>query len=220
MPSIRLPPITDFEAYNKNTQAQYEALGRFIVAFELMVNEARDCALNLLDTEALAEIAFHHPALTAKPVFEIFRALVAEFMIADAPDISPQAKDAFNGVFSTIAKEYFELTNIRNVLIHGTWHIGYSTAEDPNSENFFLSKYQPTKKGLERHDVPKHAFELLALKDRCEDARNWISHLHYCVPRLDRPSEPISERFFFKDGKWQLSHGPDIAPETLPRKSE
>ena len=113
MTKIPLPPITDFEAYNKNTQAQYEALGRFIVAFEHMVNEVRDGSLDLLDTEALAEIAFHHPAITAKPLFDIFRAIVAEFIIADAPDISPKDQQAFDGVFGTIAKEYFELVNIR-----------------------------------------------------------------------------------------------------------
>ena len=28
MPTLPLPPITDFEAYNKNTEKQYEALAR------------------------------------------------------------------------------------------------------------------------------------------------------------------------------------------------
>ena len=36
MPRIPLPPITDFDAYNKNTKEQYEALGQFVVAFERM----------------------------------------------------------------------------------------------------------------------------------------------------------------------------------------
>jgi hypothetical protein len=83
MPRI-LSSVTDFEAYNKNTQEQYEALGRFVVAFEAMVNEVRDCSINLLLTEdevsALVDIAFHHPVLTAKPLFEIFRALIVEFL--------------------------------------------------------------------------------------------------------------------------------------------
>jgi hypothetical protein len=39
---LALPPITNFDAYNKNTAEQYAALGRFVVAFEAMVNETRN----------------------------------------------------------------------------------------------------------------------------------------------------------------------------------
>jgi hypothetical protein len=220
MPRIPLPPITDFEAYDKNTKDQYEALGRFIVAFEAMVNETRDACINLLDRDAphgrLADIAFHHPALTAKPLFEIMRALIVEILKLPHVALAIKDQDTFRGVLGTIAGEYFELSNIRNSLVHGTWHIGYSTEEDPNAEHFFLFKFKPTKSGLEKEDVPKHAFELLALKDRCEKTRNWISHIHFCVPRSDRPYDRIDERFLFKNGNWQFTFGPDTPPETLP----
>jgi len=38
MPRLPMPP-TNNEAYKKNTKEQYEALGRFVEKFELMVNE-------------------------------------------------------------------------------------------------------------------------------------------------------------------------------------
>jgi hypothetical protein len=224
MPRLPLPPITNFEAYNRNTKEQYEALGRFVAAFEAMVNETRNCSINLLQTDdaisVLADVTFHHPALTAKPLFEIFRALIIEFL--NLPDIAvtPEEQKIFRAVLRTIATEYFELTNIRNTLLHGTWHIGYRTHEDPNSETFFLHKFKPTSGGLEREDVPTRAFQLLTLKDRCEDTRNWISFVHACVPRPNRPHDPVGDRFLFKDGKWRLSLGADAEPETLPRKSE
>lgn len=224
MPRIPFPPITNIEAYNKNTKEQYEALGRFVVAFEAMVSETRDCSMALLQTEhvssALVDVAFHHPVLTAKPLFEIFRALIIEFL--NLPDIAAKPKDQnmFQGVLKTIASEYFELTNKRNTLLHGTWHIGYSTHEDPNSETFFLHKFKPTGGGLEKADVPNRAFDLLALKDRCEDTRNWIAFIYACVPRHDRPYERVAERFVFKDAEWCLSLGAGMQPETLPRKSQ
>jgi hypothetical protein len=221
MPTLPLPPITDFEAYNKNTEKQYEALGRFVVAFEGMVDEARGCALNLLKhnspNSALLDIAFHNPALTAKPTFDIFRAIVVEHLTLTKALVSPEDQVAFNGVLSLISGEYNELVSLRNTLLHGTWFVGYSSREDPNAENFILEKYKPTKKGLEPESVPKHAFELLALKDRCEDARSWIALVHFCVPRIDQPYDRISERFVSIGGKWHLTYGEGSVPEPLPR---
>ena len=218
MPRIPLPPITDFEAYNKNTKAQYEALGQFVVAFEAMVGETRDCSINLLDQARLVDIAFHHPSMTAKPLFDIFRALVVESLELEGLSVSPRDKDIFRGVLKNIASEFFYLVDARNTLLHGTWQIGYSSSENPNAENFFLYKYKPTKDGLQQEDVPKHAFELLKLKDRCEGVRAWISSIHFCIPRLDRPHESVGDRFHLQDSQWHLTHGAE--PETLPRKSE
>jgi hypothetical protein len=223
MPTL-LPPITDFEAYNKNTAEQYEALGRFVVAFEAMVDEARQCSVALLTTDApvsrLNDIAFHHPALTTKPLFEILRAIIIEYLELPHVNLSPKEKEAFRGVLKTIAAEYSELTNIRNILLHGTWFVGYSTNEDPNSENFILSKLKPTADGLAKEAAPKHAFELLALKDRCEDTRNWIAAICFCVPKAEGPYDQISEPFLFKDGAWQYRFRPDTPSVTLPRKSQ
>jgi hypothetical protein len=214
-----------FEAYNKNTKEQYEALGRFVVAFEAMVNETRNCSIALLRTEhassTLVDVALHHQALTANPLFEIFRTLIIEFL--SLPDFSVSAEDRniFDNVLRTIASEYSALTSIRNTLLHGTWYIGYSTNEDPNSETFYLRKFKATSGGLEKEkDAPSRAFDLLALKDRCEAARNWICLVHACVPRPNRPHDPVGDRFVFKDGKWCLRLGVDVEPETLPRKSQ
>ena len=219
MPQILLPQITDFEAHNKNTKEQYAALGQFVVAFEMMVNEARTCAMNLLDGNALSDIPFHHPVMTAKPIFEIFRALAVEYLTRLTLNVPIKERDGFNGVLAVIASEYFELASMRNTLLHGTWFVGWPRDEDPNSETFILSKFKPTKKGLEQEDVPKYAFELLALKDRCEDVRTWISSLHFCIPRKDAPHQPFSERFAFIDGKWQFRVAADMPFETLPRRS-
>lgn len=52
MPRIPMPP-TNAEAYKKNTKEQYEALGRFIEAFEAMVNGClplSDYATTVADT--------------------------------------------------------------------------------------------------------------------------------------------------------------------------
>jgi len=79
MPRIPMPPGSDDNAYKKNTTEQYESLGRFVEAFERAVNELRECSITLIERDGkhtrLIEVALHHQALTAKPLFDIFRAL-------------------------------------------------------------------------------------------------------------------------------------------------
>ena len=104
MPKLPMPP-TNEEAYAKNTKEQYEALGRFVEAFELMVDEIRgicgDCVSMTVgaikpvkpddksweewikeegDRRHLISIPFHHQGMTAKPLFDIMRAIVAEIV--------------------------------------------------------------------------------------------------------------------------------------------
>jgi hypothetical protein len=216
-------PIKDFGSYNANTKEQYEALGRFVEAFEAMVNETRNCSINLLQTDhrnsVLVDVAFHHSALTAKPLFEIFRALIIEFLNLPDITVTPEDREIFRGVLKTIASEYDDLTTIRNTLLHGTWRIGYSTNKEPNSETFFLDKFKLTRDGLKREEVPNTASQLLNLKDRCEDTRNWIASIHACVPHPDRAHDRVAERFIRKKGEWHLSLNADTETETLPKKS-
>jgi hypothetical protein len=55
------------DAYAKNTKEQYEALGRFIEAFEMMVERTRSNCVELLERgkshKELVTIALHHAAL-------------------------------------------------------------------------------------------------------------------------------------------------------------
>lgn len=246
MPKIPISLPTDERTFVKNTGDQYEALGRFVEAFELMVNEVRECSIDLVlndeKNRALVSIAFHHHALSAMPLIEIFRAIGAEivgitpvesvnfliddedtFISGDPPDVadpdnpklefSDSDRDAFNAVMKRIFAEYKELSETRNALLHGTWFVGYGSRADPNASTFHVRKFQTTKAGLTPVEgLPKSAPELIALAQRCEDARNWIAFLESCLSQL----EPFRERFVHERGDWLLVIGPSKTP--LPRK--
>src|ERR1700730_4099177 len=74
-----MPDTEKPKTYEKNTKEQYEALGRFVEAFEAMVNEVRESTIALIERDGkhrrLIEIVLHHQVLTAKPLYEIFRAV-------------------------------------------------------------------------------------------------------------------------------------------------
>jgi hypothetical protein len=218
------------DEYQKNTKEQYESLGRFVEAFEAMVNEVRESIITLLERDyrrrRLIEIVLHNQVFSAKPLYEVFRAVVIE-IVDDAIKIQkvrkegkggsidrplfvdalgeplafkPEDRDVFLGVMSTIAKEYGSLFETRNGLLHGTWFIGYPS-EDPSSSEFLVLKYKTNKEGLSPVALPKNAEELRELTKRCEATREWIAWLRSCLggPKL------IAEWFVKKSGKWFLT---------------
>jgi len=185
----------------------YEALGRFVEAFEGMVHETRSITIRLLSDNKnmyhrhLIEIAFHHNCMTAKPLFEIFRAIVIQMVgasieaqelrrksarddwplpIADSfgrpVDFTPSDREMLLGVLKIVAKEYGALTDLRNGLLHGSWFVGYESSID-----FDLHKYTVTKEGLARVDLPENTAQLLEVRDRCNHVIPWLHKIEGCV---------------------------------------
>lgn len=218
VPKLPMPP-TDTDIYDKNTREQYEALGRFVEAFERMVHELRGISIEILQRDNdkhadLVAVPFHHYALTAKPQFEIMRALVAELLTQKFGQLSVKERDTFFSVLAVIAGEYSKLSEIRNNLLHGTWFIGFMSYEDPNAANFTVNKYKTTKIGLMKEEVPKDAAELLNLRDRCDKVLNWLAFMRDCLP-LPNHTDKICDFFKLKNGRWHLIFR-DLPPETMP----
>jgi hypothetical protein len=205
-----------------------EALGQFVEAFEGMVHETRSIAIRLLSIPTdiyhteLIQIALHHQVLTAKPIFEIVRAIIIEIVNASiqvqqqiqkhAPefpsrpiDFTLADREIFFGVLKTIADEFFALANTRNNLLHAAWFIGYDS-----SIEFDVHKYAVTKEGLSRIELPSKTTELLTLSDRCNHIIPWLHKIEACVTGMYK----ISEHFERSGSDWIMSAG----HTTLPKK--
>ena len=154
-----------FEIWDKNTKEQYEMLGRFVAAFEFMVNEVRELCLWLAARDGrnaiLVQTILHHEFLSAKPLFDILRALVVEALkdaIQEQQDrannvnnlepplltnadgdplpMTVEEYEVFSELLAFIHKKYSDLANLRNDLLHGTWFIGFISAQDKTSSEF------------------------------------------------------------------------------------
>jgi hypothetical protein len=233
------------KTYEENTKEQYEQLGRFVEAFEMVVDEVRHACVELLSRDGkhwdLIEIALRINVLTAKPLYDILRAVIAaivndsiaiqenlkkEIPIVDAEPpylvdrngkalkFTPDDRDRFSSVMRAIAEAYTGLANKRNDLLHATWFIGYKSADDPYSSEFYVHKLDVTKKGLKRPSaLPKNAKELKELSGRCDETRTWIGHLVECV----KGNDLVQDRFQWQGGKlWLVSHAGNKT--TLPKK--
>ena len=208
--------------YQRNVSAQYEALGTFVERFELMVNEAREVCIESIcnsigrsERLGLIEISFHHQVMTAKPLFDIMRAIIAEIVNEEGSQHYAD-RAVFKDVLTHIAKEYNSLYWKRNDLLHGTWFIGYTGENDLAASQFEVRKYKTTKNGLERAtELPKNATELLALASRCDETRTWIGVVgHYVQDKLS-----ITEFFKCDNKEWKLFLTEGSAGTTLPKNS-
>lgn len=202
--------------YDRNTKAQYEALGRFVEAFEMMVNEVRQTSVTLLARDPkhhdLVQVAFHHQALTAKPLFDIMRAIIAETVnVPNDPLYNDRAQ--YRSVLGHVQREYDNLVSMRNNLLHGTWFIGYTSSDNVDATQFTIRKYTTSKDGLKSvPELPKNADQLSALTNRCDVTRHWIGWIENC---LTGHSE-IQERFQKQDDDWVLVT-PQGSKTTLPQ---
>jgi hypothetical protein len=220
--------MTETEAYQKNTKEQYEMLGRFVEAFEMMVNEVRESSIELAARDgrnrALLEIIFHQQVFSAKPLFDIFRAIVAAIlqdsldeqkdkesgisnvepplMMDGKGNVIPftiKDRETLLGVLKHLQINYDELSEKRNDMLHGTWFVGYPSTDDPFSEKFHVRRLTTTKRGLAVvSGLPKNAAELKKLAERCEDVRNWIGWLITCLEGTVK----VANSFQFEGKTW------------------
>jgi hypothetical protein len=166
------------------------------------------------DRRHLISIPFHHQGATAKPLFDIMRAIVAE--VVNVPETYYYKERALcRDILTNIEKEFGSLYWKRNDLLHGTWLMGYVSDDDPNASSFQIRRFRTTADGLKRAtELPKNAPELLKLRDRCDDARNWLGHVGFCLWQ----KESVSNFFKFDGKDWKLFITPSSAGSTLPRK--
>jgi hypothetical protein len=214
MPRLPMPP-TDPKEIEKNVKEQYEALGRFVEAFELMVDEVRGVCVDRIwdavisDTgldldigqhyrKQLIEISFHQQNMTAKPLWDTMRSIIAEIL---SQKNNPHHTDYanFKSLLGHMEGEYSALYNKRNELLHGTWFIGYTSEEDPHSKKFRIRKFKTTADGLaEAKELPQDVSELSSLTKRCDQMRIWIAEIDFCM----RKAKPLSDHFKREGTKW------------------
>lgn len=161
---------------------QFAALGLFIQNFEDVVSVMRaECgrilrggSLGLPNVNSkvvllhwnICSLVFHHEAMTAKPIADLWQALTFEqcraMVLLDR--LSERGSKIANEIASEIANEFREIIPTRNHLVHGSWHIGRWLPNEDDFSKMRVEKHKVTKNGLIlRDDMPKSFDELMAL---------------------------------------------------------
>lgn len=205
MASYELPESfeTPEERRERKNNEKFQALGKFVQAFELMVAEVRDTCRDLVsDDQAnrkLLDTILHHRVLTAQPLFEVMRALYAERLLGADSDVVEAEREAISSVLTQLATEYQDLVKRRNSVVHGTWLIGWvnMTAESVVRE-LFVQKKKVTGKGLADEDLPKDVKDLQDLTKQCNDVKLLIAALYQNFSMFGRITNALRQ----VDGVW------------------
>ena len=176
MPDDQTPRERQFQA---QTKAQFESLGRFVQAFELMVEVTRTTNSFFLSRGdpklgQMTNVVLFHSSMTAWPLFEIMRGLYAQ-AAENYPEFFDQnERSTLNQVMAYCATEYSKLLELRNNLLHGTWRIGWTSAEQQDFSEMLVHKFKGNKSGYALVDLPKTAEELDAETRRCEALKDLL----------------------------------------------
>ena len=161
----------------RQTQAIYAAIGRYVEAFEQLVLIIRTaCVLitsgNSGQQQRLMNVVFNHRSMSADNLFRIFRSLMAE-ILKDAP-ISAEDHDIITSALTQADKEFQDVVSKRNDHLHGTWFVGAgnSASEDWSVPGFIRMK--ATNQGLDIMPGPRASTDIDALAADCERLnRGW-----------------------------------------------
>lgn len=159
------------QSFKAETEEQFAALGRFVQAFEHVINSMRMTIANRLQTASpeLVEMSvflLNHDGMTAWPVWQVYRSMVSSLVPKDDPSNKSDTV-TFTKVLRKIAAEFEELIKLRNSIVHGTPMIGWTTADKTRPEKMRIHKWKVGATGFSAAKLPESASELLQVVKRC-----------------------------------------------------
>ena len=187
----------------RQIQASHAAIGEFVEAFELLIMLLRVGCMGFIPVhQQLLDVILHHESMSARPLFDIWRALASVTRSLHAA-ASPSKEDAsdkavMDGVMKYIAKEFESAVSNRNMLLHGTWFIGWANATQTDFSNISLDKAKVRATGVHRLETPTTKEEIIAITQQIKTLRPLIAEVSCTVKR----NEKFGDRFVRNGNKW------------------
>ncbi|MFN3343149.1 MAG: hypothetical protein ACK40M_10660 [Flavobacteriales bacterium] len=169
--------IERLKKYKLQTNKLYSAYGKFAVEFEQMCESIRHCLIFTLHSSGLKEQKFARILLadqTASPLISKLTAFVAE-VYSKEPDKVKYLQPLF--------KFCIDINEKRNEIIHGTWYIGWASAEQTDFSRANGAKDKITKKGIRNDGLDFSVAEFHELSEKIIKANEMIRRLSVCITR-------------------------------------
>ena len=202
------------DKYKRQTNEQYALLGKFVQAFEQMVDSIRTPCLFYLTNygrhQQRINVVLHHNALGAQALFEIYRALIVDYMNNQTGFDAEERKTVLS-ILSQLAQDFSNLIKNRNYMLHGTWYIGWANETTQDFSEISVHKFVVTAKGLEDAELPTNVAEMRGWLDECDRIRGLISVLGNCTIGWPEFDALMVRRNFKKEGKKWVSL-PTVSP--------
>jgi len=200
---------------NETARDQFASLGLFIQNFEKVVNALRNDCAHIVQggnrgisggnpkvfvmSSNITNLVFHHENVSAKPILDVWKALMSEECRAlrILERLSKKGDETTRAIVRDISAESKNLYEARNSLVHATWSIGYWFKEE-DIDTLNVKKWKVSSDGFQqRSDLPTSFDQIVALAKRAD--KLWgrlgrLSQFFYYHP------EDI-ENVFVKSGK-------------------
>jgi len=160
--------------YDKETGEIYQAIGRFTVKFEHVVQAMKQGIVFILELQGLRNQQLSTILLsdhTAEPIRSIYNAIVSEVRVF--------TKDE-RLILNSILEEIKVLTVERNDIIHGTWFVGRSNA-DSNSNFSDLPAHNYKKQNSKIKQFRNQSCDFDHLSIRCDDVVTLVNRFTGCI---------------------------------------
>jgi len=196
------------EKYQRQTSESFALIGRFVQSFEQMVHRTRIGSVMLLSKspthQQLLNRVFHSEALSAVPLWDIFRNLVTAIVTEFMPKLSDDERTATLQILRQMDGEYKELAKRRNQLVHGTWLIGWASAQDTDFSHMGVVKMKWKATGELQSSPLKDADELKSITADCDRLAGEVQTLWMLFQLTDGPR--VLQNFTKSEKRWVLTN--------------
>jgi len=163
------------EKYKAQTKDWYAALGQFVVQFEHVCSDMETCIIFALHGDALRNQNLAQALLadlTAAPLLQSFRAIVAELRKNDKEDLR---------ILDNVSKRVEKLIEDRNDVVHRTWFVGWAAVEQEDFSTVGSWKFKKTKRGPEFKPKSYTSSDLDDLSKNADELAKTIFRMNGCL---------------------------------------
>jgi hypothetical protein len=163
------------EKYKVQTKDWYAALGQFVVQFEHVCKNMETCIIFALHGDGLRNQNLAQALLTdltAAPLHQSFRAIVAELRKNDTEDLR---------ILDNVSKRVEKLIEDRNEVVHRTWFVGWAAVDQEDFSTVRSWKFKKTRRGAEFKPKSYTTSALDDLSKKADELAKIISRMDGCL---------------------------------------
>jgi hypothetical protein len=118
--------------------------------------------------------------MTAAPLMSIYRNMIFEILTQEGGARGQPEEEATRAIVRHISSRVEELIKTRNMLLHGTWFIGWAGAEETDFSMMSGRRLEGTKHGLEERPLPETVAAMDAHTEEARSVKDLVGRLQQC----------------------------------------
>lgn len=195
--TLKLSPEERSHLHKVQTEALYAGLGAFVAAFEMIVHCMRTRLMFTLTRTGLDQqlITPAFAELTATPLLSVYQTTIST-AIKKSLSHDEQEKKAGQEILINVCNRIRKMIERRNEIVHGTWFIGWASADQMDFGEADGFKPKNKKDGIKHEDISCTRADFDDLVDQCNQLADLVNR--FAVIDMGRS---FTRNFTWENGK-------------------